>query len=385
MFATILNSRIAAIRVALPMQEIRQEDELEFYGNSLKKAERARKMIGTERRRVAWPAQTASDLCFEAAKAILEDYSFLQDRIDALIFLSQFPDYDLPATACVLQSRLNLSRNCAAFDVNQGCSGYIYGLWLASSLTQTGCRHVLLLAGDVPYRPRDRNNRIVAPIFGDAGSATLISKDTDAEPLLFSLGTDGTGFENIILPAGRSRLPFSQKNEDNEVLVGDICGDDGYNWQLFNTCMDGQAVFSFTLNVIPAHIAEFFEKSGRDKKEIDNFFLHQANRQIITEIARKAGLPLERTPVETFSHYGNLSSASIPAAICDTYGKTGNISDKLLFLCGFGVGLSWGSCLWKAMNCDCAPCIDVGQPKPSPLSSPDYWLSKLKGKKHDSA
>lgn len=379
MFAKIANAKITSVRAAVPSRKISKEDELEYYGDSQKKADRAQKMIGIDQRRIAWPGQTASDLCLEAAKALLDDMPQLRNKIDALIFLSQSPDYDLPATACVLQAQLQLPQSCAAFDVNQGCSGYVYGLWLAASLANSGCRHILLLAGDVPYRPRDRANRVTAPIFGDGASATLISRDESAPPLIFSLGTDGTGFEHIIIPAGRARLPFSERTAENEALLRDIAGADGFNWQLCNTCMDGRAVFSFTLKIVPEHILEFFEKAGVDKSKVEYFILHQANRQIIAEIARKAGLDPEKTPSGTFSRYGNLSSASIPAVICDLFGDAGTTGDRLLFLCGYGVGLSWASCLWEAHDCDCAPAIDVPAPPPNPLSKPGYWVEKLQG------
>lgn len=381
MFAKIANARITAVRAAVPAREICKEDELEYYSGSRKKAERAKKMIGVDKRRIAWPGQTASDLCRAAAEALFADMPQLRNKIDALIFLSQSPDYDLPATSCVLQSLLLLPESCAAFDVNQGCSGYIYGLWLATALAQSGCRHILLLAGDVSYRPRDPANRVTAPIFGDGGSATLISYDETAKPLLFSLGTDGGGFGHIIIPAGRARLPYSKNNGENEILLRDIPDADGNIWQLCNTFMDGQAVFSFSLKVVPEHIIKFFEKANADKNAVDYFILHQANRQIIGEIARKANLDPAKTPADTFSRYGNLSSASIPAVICDLFGDTGTTGNRRLFLCGYGVGLSWGSCLWEAHDCDCAPCIDVPAPPPNPLSNPEYWIGKMQGER----
>ena len=138
MFAKIHGARIAAIRAAVPTQKICIEDELEYYGGSLKKAQRAKAMIGIDRRRPAWPGQTASDLCYAAASSLLADHPDVKENIDALIFVSQSPDYPLPATACILQERLGLPQTCAAFDVNQGCAGFVYGLWLASSLASSG-------------------------------------------------------------------------------------------------------------------------------------------------------------------------------------------------------------------------------------------------------
>lgn len=195
--------RLAAVYAAVPQKEIRLEDELEYYGGSLKKAERARKMLGTDRRRVAWPGTTASDLCKAAAQRLLEEQGVDRGTIDALIFVSQSPDYDLPATACVLQHELGLSANCAAFDVNQGCAGYVYGLWLAATLVSSGaCGQVLLLVGDACCAPRDPVNRITTPLFGDGGSASLVCRENNAPPMHFSLGTKGAGYKAIIVPGG---------------------------------------------------------------------------------------------------------------------------------------------------------------------------------------
>lgn len=382
MFAKIPNARIAAIRAAVPSQEKRIEDELEFYGGSLKKAMRAKAMIGSDRRRLAWPGQTASDLCFAAAKKLLLAHQSVRNETDAIIFVSQSPDHDLPATACILQEKLSLPQTCAAFDVNQGCAGYVYGLWLASSLINSGCRHVLLLAGDACCRTRDVRNRVIAPIFGDGGSATLVSMDEKAPALTFSIGTDGSGFDDIIVPAGRSRLPFSADFCSNRLFFEDIHDKQGFPWRLSDTYMDGQAVFAFTLGVVPAHIREFLGKTGTRADEIDHFVLHQANRQIIAEIAKKAGLPLDRTPSESFSRYGNLSSASIPAALCDLFGASGSSGRARILLCGYGVGLSWASCLWDASDCDCSPVLDVPPPADKDATQEcqiEFWRRKIMG------
>lgn len=385
MFVTIPHASVRAVRAAVPDQEIRIEDELEYYDNSLKKANRARTMIGTDRRRLAWPGQTASDLCAAAARSLLEAHPACRNETDALIFVSQSPDYDLPATACILQQRLGLPQTCAAFDVNQGCSGYVYGLWLAASLIYSGCRNVLLLAGDASAQPRDRRNRVIAPIFGDGGSATLVSRTDAAAPLTFSIGTDGTGHGHIILPVGRSRVPFHHAFEENRPLFEEVTDAQGVPWRAIDPYMDGQAVFGFTLRVVPQHIMAHLERTGAQREEIAYFVLHQANRQILSEIAKKAGLPPEKTPSETFSRYGNLSSASIPATLCDLFGEAGTTGSKRLLLCGYGVGLSWASCLWDAEQCDCAPVINVPRPEtpPTPAAWMQAWREQLQGGQHE--
>ena len=232
---------------------------------------------------------------------------------------------------------------------------------------------------------RDRSNRVIAPIFGDGGSATLVSRSDDAPPLTFSLGTDGAGYDHIIQPVGRYRVPFSHIFEENRPFYEEVTDARGVPWRAMDAYMDGQAVFSFTLRVIPRHIVAHLEQAAVTRDEIDHFVLHQANRQIISEIVKKAGLPPEKTPSETFSRYGNLSSASIPAALCDLFGEAGHTGEKKLLLCGYGVGLSWASCLWQAENCDCAPVVDVPKPEtpPTPEAWMNGWRERLQGEHHE--
>lgn len=381
MFTKIANARISAIRAAVSTQEISIEDELEFYGGSLKKANRARMMIGTDKRHPAWPGQTASDLCAFAAQALLADYDSLKGEIGALIFVSQWPDYNLPATACILQDRLGLPKSCAAFDVNQGCAGYVYGLWLAASLVNSGLRNVLLLAGDASIWPRDKNNRVIAPIFGDGGSATLVSRDHEAPEISFGIGSDGSGHDFLIQPAGIARVPLSRDYEKNAALLEPVIDKNGNPWNLYDIYMNGKAVFEFTLRVVPDHIREFMERNSVSPSGIDYFVLHQANKQIVGEIAKKAGLPPEKTPADSFSRYGNLSSASIPAALCDLFGNAGTSGNASLLLCGFGVGLAWASCLWQARNCDIKPVLFAPKDENALTweEKIEYWRAKISG------
>lgn len=380
MYAVLHNVRVDAVYVSVPARAVRIDDELQYYGGSLKKAERARTMIGTDIRRVAFPGITASDMCASAARRLMEQRCVDRECIDTLIFVSQSPDYDQPATACVLQHTLGLPQTCATFDVNQGCAGYVYGLWLAASIVGAGgCRNALLLVGDAPYRPRDPRNRIMAPIFGDGGSATLLTRDESAAPLCFSLGNDGSGYETIIQPAGRARMPFSSVFEENKVFFEDITDPQGQPWRLSETYMDGAAVFDFTLRVVPRHINAFLQQCGETPDTLDWLVLHQANKQIVLEIAKRVGMPEAKTPWQTFSRYGNLASASIPAALCDMFGSAGTSGRQKMLLCGFGIGLSWGSCLMDTPGFACAPVFNYERPTDAPdtASLLAYWRARF--------
>ena len=379
-----LNSvHIDAVFTSVPEKNIHIQDEIQYYGNSEKRVDRTRKMIGTDRRCIAWPGITAADLCFDAATRLIADCKIDKSTIDALIFVTQTPDYDLPASACILQNALGLSTSCAAFDVNQGCSGYVYGLWLAAGLIASGaCARVLLLAGEAADYYRNPDNRIIAPIFGDGGSATLLSRHEGVSPMSFLLGTDGSGHGAIIRPAGRARLPYSRIAQENACFFEDIYSENGTPWRLNEVYMDGAKVFEFTINSIPKHIKEFMQQAEVTPESIDWLLLHQANKQIVDVIGEKAGFPMDKVPSRTFSRYGNLSSASIPAAICDLFSEQSMSGRESILLCGYGVGLSWASCLFEAKDIICSPVhtYSVSAALPDRNALINHWSNILKGK-----
>lgn len=344
MFCTFPHVRVAAVHACVPPNEISIMDELEYYGGNRKKVERLRRAIGLNTRRVCPTGVTASDLCFQAADELLNSNDIRREEIDALLFLSQTPDYQMPATACVLQNRLGLSQECAALDLSQGCSGYVYGLWMASSLIASGaCRKLLLLVGDA-FPALNPANRVVSPIFGDSGTATLLQHDPSAPAVTFALGTDGSGHEFIAMPAGRARRPLSLDPRDDAELYEDTLDADGNPWRMLQPYMNGRKISDFSLQVVPAHLKRFMERAGIRHEDVAYLFLHQANGQIVECVTEMTGFPSSMIWSETFSRYGNLACASIPVAICDRLGDTRQDSGRML-LCGFGVGLSWASSL----------------------------------------
>lgn len=354
MFYELPHVSIAAVRAAVPANEVRLEDEAEYYGGSLKKIARLRATLGMDRRRICPPDVTASDLCACAAERLLADWPGYRQKIDALVFVSQSPDWVQPATACELQARLDLPRTCAAFDVNQGCAGYVYGLWLAGSIITAGAGAVLLLVGDAPRI--DVRNRVIASVFGDGGSATLLLRKPGVPVMQLGFGTDGSGFETIIVPAGQSRIPYSRRPRENADLVADIPDQAGNPWHMIDTYMDGGAVFNFTMDVVPGHLKDALRHARLAPADIDWLILHQANKHIVDTLAERAGFPPEKTPDSTFGRYGNLASASIPAVLCDTFSAVRD--PGMTLMCGYGIGLAWGSCLCRLENLDCTPVID---------------------------
>lgn len=277
-----------------------------------------------------------SDLCFGAATRLLDNMRCDRTSIDTIIFVSQTPDYRLPATSSILQHRLGLSAECNAFDVNQGCSGYIYGLWLASNLIASGASNrVLLLVGDTISKlvsPKDQSTSL---LFGDAGTATVLERTT-TNKFVFTLGTDGAGEHNLIVPAGGFRNPSDiSTSKMTERENGNIRSDE-------NIFMNGAEIFSFTLSRVTPMIKSIFTTTKQGPEDIDYFVFHQANQFIVEFLAKKLKLPKEKVPIN-INKFGNTSSASIPLLLTDTLKDELTEKSIKLMLCGFGVGYSWGA------------------------------------------
>ena len=214
-FNSFSHAKISGLSVVVPKGEIRLEDELQYFGGSLKKVERTKKLIGLGARRVADENVTAADLCQQAAENLFSGMKIDRETINAVIFISQGPDHAIPATACILQDKLHITKNCAAFDVNQGCTAYTYGLWLGFSLLESrACSRVLLMVGEAGARATDPANRIVTPIFGDCGTASLLEYTPEIHKSFFALGTDGSGAEALMVPAGHSRFHFPKDPQE---------------------------------------------------------------------------------------------------------------------------------------------------------------------------
>lgn len=327
--------RVAGIAAAVPEGVRTVEDEAAIFG--LDEMEKTAKAIGVRTRHIAPPHLCTSDLCHSAATRLLAELDWPRETIDGLIFVTQSPDYELPATACTLQSRLGLPDGCAAFDVNLGCSGFVYGLWLGAQIVGGGgIRRLLLLAGDISTRRLAPKDKSVKPLFGDAGTATAIEFDADAGPMTFELGTDGAGFGSIIIPASGFRRPRSEETRRSAV------GADGIERSAENIFINGAEVFNFTIKRIPPLVEAVMAKAGKARDDYDHVVFHQANAFMLQHLAKRLKIPPEKFVV-AMETVGNTSSASIPLAI--VMGLRGQLAQgpKEMLLAGFGVGLSWAA------------------------------------------
>lgn len=332
MHATIKGVKIHSIAAALP-PDIEDLSDLDIiFGED--ETSRIIKTNGIEQIRKAPDGLCSSDMCEAAAKIILTPE--LIEQVDGIVFVSQTPDHILPATSCILQHRLSLSKSCVAVDINHGCNGYIYGLYQSAMMVAAGgCRSVIMCAGDALSRyvnMLDKNERMV---FGDAGSATLITRG-DRE-IGFAFHTDGSGAEHLIIPAGGCRKPICDETANVDVRPdGGMRSDE----DLF---INGIEVMNFSLREVPKAVADALDVVGWTKESVTLFGLHQANKFMVDYLRKVLKVPAGKVPA-AMKDTGNTSAASIPLMLCKERERL--ISEQMLsksVLCGFGVGLSCGA------------------------------------------
>ncbi len=332
-FLEVKHVKIAGLSACVP-KKIEENNSLSIL--SAKEAEKLIVSTGIERKRKADKDICPSDLCYEAANQLIIDLEWRKDEIDCLIFVSQGPDYYLPATSCLLQDRLGLSQECYTLDISLGCSGWVYGLSTISALLSGGkMKKGLLLAGDVSWvnSPKDKTTY---PLFGDAGSATAIEFDSDSKGFQFHFGTDGSGYEAIIIPDGGLRNPPAPDSFEMKEI------EPGVERSRLNTFLEGMDVFAFGISKVPETVNRTLEYFSIDKEKVDFFVFHQANLFLNEKIRKKLKLPEEKVPY-SLKNFGNTSSASIPITMI-TELKHKLRHEKLNFVaCGFGVGFSWGT------------------------------------------
>ncbi|WP_137899219.1 ketoacyl-ACP synthase III [Sphingomonas sp. 2SG] len=322
---SVTGSRIAGVVSCLPEHVVDNTSFRERFGD---KANDIEKMTGVRERRWTDADTTTADLCQRAAETLLERLGWERDSVDALFFVTQTPDYRLPATACALQGRLGLNRQTLAFDVNLGCSGYPYGLWLAMTTAASGAaRRVLLLVGDTITKTVDSEDRSTAMLFGDAGTATAIEANADGAAH-FILGTDGTGEHQLIISEGAFRSA--------PVPADDIAGP-----KADALYMDGGAIFNFTLATVPPLVTATLDRDG-GADGFDAFLFHQANAFMLKHLAKKSRLPADKVPMN-IDRFGNTSSATIPLLMTTDLATRLRVGPVRLGMFGFGVGFSWGS------------------------------------------
>ena len=337
----VQNIQIRGISACVPKNKVRTVD-LDFFTN--KDAEIFIQNTGITERYISEGDVCASDLCLQAAEKILTDLAWHKNEIDILIFVSQSSDYILPATSNLLQSRLGLSQNCFCLDISLGCSGYIYGLSLVSNLLQNvNFNKALLLVGDTISTYTSKLDKSVYPLFGDAGTATAIEYEKYSNAnWIFDIGSDGTGSDAIKIKAGGSRYRANKNSFDLE----DIDTNDPSLGRRSSAdlILNGIDVFNFAIKKAPNSIFNILKYASKSTDDIDYFFLHQANLFMNETIRKKLKVDKDKLPY-SIQNFGNTNGASIPLTIVHTFNNFIQKNDFSVILCGFGVGLSWGSVL----------------------------------------
>ena len=339
-----MTAYVLGVRGFVPENVVSNDDLV--AGNPGWDSDKIFEKTGIRSRNVASPDQTSSDLGFIAADGLLTSLNFDRSHVEAILFCTQTPDFLLPSSACILQSRLGLSTRCAAFDFNLGCSGFVYGLWIAKSLVESqAATNVLIVVGETYSKLCNPHDMVTVTIFGDGGGAALVSSNSVgaiASLGAFVVGTDGRGAENLIVRAGAARHP---RTATTALAVTDEKGNQRSDEQLF---MNGPEVFSFTLKSVSSGIQELLDKSGLEWNEIDLFLFHQANAFMLGKLREKMRIPAEKLPI-CFEKTGNTVSATIPLLL--DYCRDNSIVQPGFrsVLAGFGVGYSWAFCLlhWK--------------------------------------
>jgi 3-oxoacyl-[acyl-carrier-protein] synthase-3 len=306
--------------------------------------------IGVRKRRIANHGTTSVDLCIAAAKQLINDLNIDRDEINMILFLSQTPDHVIPASSPYIQNELGLSTDTACIDLSLACSGYVYALSTAFAYAQTsGVQKVLLLVGEVFSKIVSREDRVNWPLYGDGGTATLISEnDKSKNKSTFSLFSDGSGFKSIIIPDGGSRIPISDKSY---CISERENGNRRSDTQLF---MDGLEVFNFTLRNVPKAVKHQLIVRGITIGDIDRFYFHQANQFMIDFFVKKLKIDSQKV-FNSISEFGNVSSASIPITLSQ---NKGIISNEKIMLIGFGAGLSWASTILEVSSLNIIGCTN---------------------------
>lgn len=333
-FLNVINVRIAGMSGCVPLKS-EENRGLEVF-DSIEDSEKFMVSTGVERRRIAKEDVTTADMCFHATEKIIAELNWEKESIDCLIFVTQTPDYILPATSCILQNRLQLSEECYTLDVSLGCSGWVYGMSVIANLLSNGdMKRGLLLCGDTTLKNASKIDKSAYPLFGDAGTVTAL-EFSENQVMKFHMATDGSGFEAIIIPDGGYRNQFTEASLVYEQI------EPGISRNKLQTILNGMDVFSFGISKAPQTVNKLLTYADVNIEEVDYFTFHQANLFMNEKIRKKLKLAPEKV-LYSLKNFGNTSSASIPMTMVTEH-KDDLKTRKLKHIaCGFGVGLSWGS------------------------------------------
>ncbi len=332
--------KIKDIAYYLPAQVVTNEDL--HRENPSWNMDKVEQRAGVQKRYITSEHETALDLAFQACKKLFEKYPDARNQIDGLLFCTQSPDYIMPPNACVLHKLLELPENTFALDYNLACSGFIYGLGMARGLIHTGmAKNVLIVNSETYSKYIHKKDRSVRVIFGDGASASWITSSESDEGITDILcATSGYHYDKFIIWAGGSRTP---KSEESAQLVEDDSGNVRTKEHMH---MQGYEILKFVSNRVPKQVMTLLKRNGLTVGDIDTFFFHQASKMALDSLTRLLRIPQEKV-YRNLHEIGNTVSASIPIALRNALDRGIVSKGNKVLLCGFGVGLSWGSALME--------------------------------------
>lgn len=336
------NKKISGILTVLPGKEVKFEDEMENYNFSSAKSLKLKLAMGYNKHCIVEKDVCVSDLCCYGLEYLFEQGKVRKEELDALILVTQSPDYFMPPTSNVIQGKLGLKRDMICMDINQGCAGFIVGLIQAFMLLdQSPIRKVALLNADVLSRKVSKRDRNSNPLIGDGASITIVERSESNTLIYGNIQMDGTRADALMIPAGGFREPStSDTAEMNEDINGNFRSRD-------NLVMKGDEVFNFVQLEVPPMIDALLQDATVSKDEVDYYMFHQPNRFMLQKLADKIGIPRDKMPSNIVENFGNASGVSIPTNITFNLGDRLLTQEMQLCLSGFGVGLTWGSLLMK--------------------------------------
>jgi len=341
------NKKITGILTVLPSKEVSFEDEMENYNFSKEQSAKLKKIMGYGSHRIVDENVCCSDLAVAGINYLIERGHLKKEEIDAIVMVTQTPDYIMPVTSILIQGKLDLKKDMYCVDVNQGCAGYLVGLHQAFMfLEQETVNKVVLVNADILTRKVSKKDRNSYPLVGDGASITIVEKDTTSPEIFSNIKVDGTNWDALMIPAGGMRLPISPETgvfqEDDK---GNIRSKD-------NLVMKGDAVFNFVQTEVPPMINDLVTYAGVEMDTIDYFMFHQPNRFMLQKLADKMKVSYDRMPNNVVEHFGNASGVTIPTDITFNLGQKLCDNEYMVCLAGFGVGLTWSSMLIKMGKLD---------------------------------
>jgi 3-oxoacyl-[acyl-carrier-protein] synthase-3 len=353
MILSFKNKNITGILSILPANEVSFEDEMHNYDFSPKQSLRLKSVLGFGKHRIVKGPACVSDLAVEGFSYLFKNNLVQKEDLDAVILLTNTPDFIFPPTSNIIQSKLGLKKDTICLDINQGCAGFMVGLMQAFMLLeQPSVKKVAVVTADVISRKSSKKDRNFYPLLGDSAAITIVENAPSDDIHLF-MKMDGDGANAIIIPAGGMRIPYSS---ETEIMIKDEAGNTRNQNHIY---MDGTEVYNFVMHEVPSMFSELFHKYGMNFSQVDYFMCHQPNRFMLERLADKIQVNYEQMPNNLVENYGNSASSTIPNVIVLNLGEKLQKETKKICLAGFGVGLVWSSTIMKLGNLDFCRKIDV--------------------------